>query len=80
MSRIKAVWFHSAIPIPGLGEFTQVGDIKTPGVRLELTDLGLNLNRGGIRAFIPIVNIKSVLFDSPELEAVDAQKPKVRLG
>lgn len=73
MSRRKVdrVWLQSPIDVAGLpGATTQISPDKCPGAVSFLTDLGLEVSKGTIRAFIPIANVKVAIFSNePNTEA-----------
>ena len=76
--KVQSVWFHTSIPIPGIPDLQmQAGGTKTPGVEMLLTELGLEVKKGRVCAFIPVVNIKSVLFE--DSNGPDSKAPSTRL-
>ncbi len=63
--KVKYAWLQTPVDLPSFpGATTQFSPLKTPKVQMQLTDLGLELQQGGVRAFIPVANIKSVVFDN----------------
>ncbi len=66
---VKTAWLQTPIDVPGLpGATTQLSPQKTPRVTMLLTDLGLELINKDVRAFIPIANLKAVVFE-PEAQS-----------
>lgn len=65
--KVSTVWLQTPIDIAGIpGATTQLSKLKTPKAVMELTELGLELTQGVVKAFIPIANIKAVVFSESE--------------
>lgn len=62
---VKVAWLQTPVDLPDFpGASTQFSPNKTPKARMLLTDFGLELMQGKITAFIPIANLKAVVFES----------------
>lgn len=75
MSNRKAerVWLQTPVDVPGLpGASTQFSPEKTPGLTMQLTDLGLEVQGKNTKAFIPIANIKVVVFSESKAESTNS--------
>ncbi len=77
--KVKSAWLQTPVDIPGLpGATTQLSPTKTPRVKLELTELGLELTQGDVKAFIPVANVKAVIFDNEQLNVSNTEAEPAR--
>lgn len=61
--KVSRVWLQSPVDVPGLpGATTQLSPEKTPKAVMSLSDLGLEISQGKTNVFIPIANVKVVVF------------------
>lgn len=75
--KVKTALFHNSVaPLPGMPDVQNTaGGNKTPGVAIEISESpeGILLRKGTALAFVPMVNIKNLIFENEQNTEV---KPK----